>query len=253
MTGYIDSHGHLGEYGVFRVPRGGADDLVRRMDRLGVARLVLSSHASFSSDLLWGNDLTAQAAERHPGRLFGYAAANPHYPEETAAELDRCFARPGFVGVKLHPSVHEHPLGGPGYDPAWAWVARRGVPVLTHFTLGDRRCGAEQVRQVARKWPSVRIILAHLGGSNRDSLRELPVLAAECPNLWFDTAGSRHYRGMLRTLAGAGLAGRLLYGSDMPFIDPGSQLGKVLYADIPDAAKAAVLGGNARRLFGWEE
>jgi hypothetical protein len=97
----------------------------------------------------------------------------------------------------------------------------------------------------------VQILLAHLGGFDR-AYREVPALAGEFPNLWFDTSGSRHPRGMMEWLVRQGLAGRLLYGSDMPFIDPGSQLGKVLYADIPEEARAAILGGNARRLFGWE-
>jgi len=252
MTGYIDAHGHLGEYGPFRIPRAGAGDLVRRMDALGVERLVLSSHAAFASDYRWGNDQTAAAAEAHPGRIFGYAVANPHFCEEAGAELDRCLARPGFVGVKLHPTVHDYPLDGPGYRSAWEWAERRGLPVLTHFTLGDRRCGAEQVRQVLRRHSGVRLLLAHLGGSGRDVLRELPILAAELPQVWFDTAGSRHYRGMIARLVAAGLAPRLLYGSDMPFIDPGPQLGKIVFADIAEDARAAILGANARSFFGWK-
>ncbi len=49
----------------------------------------------------------------------------------------------------------------------------------------------------------------------------------------------------------AGLGGRLLYGSDMPFIDPGSQLAKVQHANIPENVRQVILRDNAARLFGW--
>ena len=78
-------------------------------------------------------------------------------------------------------------------------------------------------------------------------------MAREHGNLWFDTCGSMHCRGAIRELVAGGLGDRLIYGSDMPFIDPGAQLGKIIYADIDEKVKAAILGGNARRLFGWED
>ena len=246
MNGAIDVHGHLGPYGPFHVPAGDADSIVRRMDALGVERLLLSHHAAFSSDYRWGNDAAAAAAERHPGRIGFYAVANPNYPGETETELTRLSSRPGFVGVKLHPNVHQHPLEGNGYKPALAWADRHGVPVLAHFWIGDRCNGADNVRAVASRYPHVRFILAHLGGFSADGSVLLD-LAAEHRNLWFDTCVSRYARDGLRTLVEKGLGARLLYGSDMPFIDPGSQLGKICYADIPAATKAAVLGENARR------
>jgi predicted TIM-barrel fold metal-dependent hydrolase len=105
---------------------------------------------------------------------------------------------------------------------------------------------------VASRYPEVRIILAHLGGVGND-YRSVAPLAEAHPNLYFDTCGSRHCRGTLEELVASGLGSRLLYGSDMPFIDPGSQLGKVQHAKIPEDVRAAVLRGNALRLFGWEE
>ena len=252
MSGHIDAHAHLGEHGHFLMPMCGADDLVRRMDALGVERTALSANAAFASDFRLGNDQAAAAAAAHPGRIFFYAVANPHYPEELVGELERSAARPGFVGVKLHSTTHNTALDAPAYEPAWAWAVARGCPVLVHFWTGHGLCGQTNVRRVAARWPGVRLILAHLGGFE-NSWREVLTLAGELPGLWFDTCGSRHPRGAIEGLVAGGLARRLLYGSDMPWIDPGSQLGKVLYADIPEEAKAAILGGNARRLFGWKE
>ncbi|HOX07126.1 MAG TPA: amidohydrolase family protein [Planctomycetota bacterium] len=252
MSGFVDAHAHLGAHGDFLMPRGGADDLVRRMDALGVERTALSANAAFCSDFRLGNDQAAAAAAAHPGRIFFYAVANPHYPDGMAPELERCAGLPGFVGVKLHSTTHNVALDSSLYDPAWSWARERGCPVLVHFWAAHGLCGSGNVRKAAARWPGVKLVLAHLGGFG-EAWRELLPLAAEHPRLWFDTCGSRHARGAIEGLVAGGRAGRLLYGSDAPWIDPGSQIGKVLYADIPEGARAAILGGNARRLFGWEE
>ncbi len=252
MSGYIDVHGHSGDYGGMHVPRSSAADLVRRMDAMGVERLLLARNASFSSDYAWGNRKSADAAEEHPGRVFFYTVVNPNYADEAPAELERYADHPGCVGVKLHASVHEHPLDGDGYADTWAWAEERDAPVLVHFWVGCGFCGTENVREVAARHPRVRVILAHLGGSGND-FRGLPALGREHPNVWFDTCGSRHARGAVAYMVDEGIGDRLLYGSDMPFIDPGSQLGKILHAGIGEEARRAILRTNALRLFGWEE
>jgi uncharacterized protein len=247
----IDAHGHLGRYAQFHVPNPDAGDLVRRLDQMGVERLVLASHASFTSDEHWGNELAAKACADYPGRLYAYAGVNPNYPEDIRPALEKCFSQDGFVGIKLHAATHDCKLEAPGYASAWEWAAQHGCPVLIHYWNGCGRCGPDNVREVAGRYPGVRILLAHLGGVGND-YKTIPVLAAEHDNLWFDTCGSRHCRGMLEELVAAGLGDRLLYGSDMPFIDPGSQLGKVQHADIPEDVRQDILRGNAARLFGWE-
>jgi len=45
-------------------------------------------------------------------------------------------------------------------------------------------------------------------------------------------------------------ADRVLFGSDMPLMDPRSQIGKIITARISDEAKQKILGGNASRLLG---
>ena len=54
---------------------------------------------------------------------------------------------------------------------------------------------------------------------------------------------------MIEQLVNAAGASRILYGSDMPLMDPRSQLGKIITAPISDAAKRLIVGENARRLL----
>ena len=54
---------------------------------------------------------------------------------------------------------------------------------------------------------------------------------------------------MIEQLGEEAGADRVLFGSDVPLMDPRSQLGKIITADITDEDKRLVLGGNARRLL----
>ncbi len=45
-------------------------------------------------------------------------------------------------------------------------------------------------------------------------------------------------------------ADRVLFGTDLPFLDPRPQLGRVAFAKISDDEKRLILGLNASRIFG---
>src|SRR5262252_5745636 len=56
------------------------------------------------------------------------------------------------------------------------------------------------------------------------------------PNVYLDLCGSTMWRGLLEQMvAGAGVD-RVLFGSDIPFVDPRGQLGRVAFAHLPDDA-----------------
>ena len=44
-------------------------------------------------------------------------------------------------------------------------------------------------------------------------------------------------------------ADRILFGSDMPFVNANAQIGKILYAKIPDEDKRKILGLNMAELI----
>ena len=47
-------------------------------------------------------------------------------------------------------------------------------------------------------------------------------------------------------------AERIVWGSDTILFAASHQIGKVVFADIAEADKVRILGGNAKRLFGLE-
>ena len=78
-------------------------------------------------------------------------------------------------------------------------------------------------------------------------IRDLAALLAACPNVYLETSnfiGQDHVTQFVRRFG----AERLLYGSFLPVNDPYTAAGMILDADISEADKEKIAGGNLRRL-----
>lgn len=239
----IDVHTHLGPYSLFFIPDADARTMVDLMDRTGVRVAMLSSHRAIQYDAHSGNSETLRATDRFPDRIAGYAVINPwQCPDRELRRLDR------FVGIKLHPDLHEYPLTGAAYEPVWEHAAATGLPVLTHTWHTSAYDDPQAVDAVLARHPGVRLILGHSGVSPAGMAASLAVVRRH-PTAYLEICGSSMTGTLLRWLVGEAGAERVLFGSDFPFIDLRFSLGRVVGAGLPAAAVAAVLGGNAAALF----
>jgi len=237
-----DCHAHMGRW-VFPVFRdGSAEAMIPVMDRFGVTDMVITHHACMGPFPTEGNRLAKEAADRFPGRIYAWCGYSPHYKDEGADLLERVFADPCFVGIKLHPGTHDTNIDDPRYRPAFEFANAHSLPILIHSWVGGG-CRPELVAKAATDFPSAQVIIGHHGGGY-DGFKETVEWMARQRNLYCDTVASELAYKMVDRLAEAVGAGRVLFGSDIPFIDLGGQLGKILYSRISDADKADILGGN---------
>ncbi len=244
----IDMHGHLGPCPNFHIPDCSAAAMVVRMDRVGTKVLCISSHTALYSDFVAGNDETAAAIEEFPTRFIGAVVLNPHYPDEIVPELDRCLGLGGFRLIKLHSTLQKFRLDAELCEPVWREAERRSLPVLVHSWAGSADCGLDACRKVAEKHPDVRLILGH--SLAPDGWPDACRLAEKHPNVYLETATSQVHFGQIEDMVSRIGPDRILFGSDMPFIDPSPQLAKVAFARIPEDAKQKLLAANAARLLG---
>ncbi|MEV6964316.1 amidohydrolase family protein [Hamadaea sp. NPDC051192] len=242
----VDAHAHAGPYSLFFIPDSGPDAMVRVMDRCGVSRALFSSHLAIQLDASAGNDVTAAAVSAHPGRLSGYLVINPW--QDPRAEAERYADDPRFAGIKLHPSLHHYALTGPRYAAAFEYAELTGCPVLTHTYAGSEWDDLSVVAAVAERYPSVTILAGH-SGITPTGFDSAIAVARRMPNVVLEVCGS-FMRGedIIRMVGELG-ADRVVFGSDFPFIDLRMSLGRVIFAQLSDEERAAVLGGTMLSLL----
>jgi len=245
----IDAHGHLGPYYKLCIPDNDAEGLIRVLDRCGISRASISSHMAISADWRQGNRVTADAVGRYPDRLIGQVVASPHEPEKIKDELRRAFDEWGFHAIKLHPDEHEYPIGGDGYDPVWDFATERRCLVLSHTYHGSKFDDPQAFGSLAALHPDVTFLLVHSGALTAGFPAVID-LAREHPNLYIDISGSFITGAWIRKFVCELGAQRVVFSSDIPFIDLRYSLGRVLFAGLNSFELEAILGRNIRYLYG---
>jgi predicted TIM-barrel fold metal-dependent hydrolase len=244
----IDAHGHLGPYRNFYIPDPSAEGIVSILDRCGVSRASIASHLAIGPDWILGNRLTAEAVAEYPDRLIGHAVANPHQPELIRAELAYAFDELGLRAIKLHPDMAAYSILGEGYRPAWEFAAERGCLVLCHTYHGSRFCDPQVFGQLAERYPQVPVLLVHSGALTAGFEGAIR-LVKQYPNLYLDLSGSFITGAWIARMVREAGADRVVFSSDIPFIDLRYGLGRVLTAGLAEAEARLVLGGNILRLL----
>ncbi|KKM28027.1 hypothetical protein LCGC14_1568810 [marine sediment metagenome] len=243
----IDVHGHMGPFVGIYLPRSSTEAMIHTMDQCGVRMLLFSHHASMGCPDI-GNAPSIEAVRKYPDRLRAYLTVNPHYPEHWARDLAAFDDNPDvFVGLKLHADSHQTPLDAPSYEKAWEFADQRSLPVLAH-TWGYSECsGAKIVRKILAEYRSLKLLLGH---SLHGDWSEAVAIAAEFPNAYLDLCAVLDDRGPVEMFVAAGLAEKMLFGTDLPWFDPHHGIGSVLSADITDDDRHNILHRNAERLLG---
>ena len=107
----------------------------------------------------------------------------------------------------------------------------------------------DRFKMLSDSYPNIKWVMAHSAGSaHTDAINASSVL----PNVYMETCGSHGtVRALEDCVAGAGEE-NILFGTDIPLLDPRHQIAKVLTAKISEKAKRRILGLNAIELLGLE-
>jgi predicted TIM-barrel fold metal-dependent hydrolase len=125
---------------------------------------------------------------RRSGRIIPFVAVDPWTlpPAENAAHLRELAERHGARGVKLHPVVQRFMPNDPRMAAVYQECVDLGLIVLSHSgtAKGDSQYAEPRAfADLARAFPELRLVLAHLGGG---SWRQTLELARAFPRLAFD-------------------------------------------------------------------
>ena len=205
-----------------------------------------------------GNERVRRLGCLYPTKSLVSRVAYALTPESPAA-IETYVLKHGFKGVKLH-NEPDLPLKGLlASHPIFVKAAELGVPVLVHgcheeeglpADLHDELAGGAShfpvrlMAELGRRYPDTTFIFAHAGMMWVKAFQA----AEPYPNVCLDMSGFDPERGIVEKAVEV-LGARVLFGSDAPGRIYAAQLAKVLYADISEADKELVLGGNAARLL----
>lgn len=244
----LDCHGHLGTHPDFPAYKAGAGEMLEVMDALNIERLAITSTLACFHDCPRGNEEVAEVIRKHGDRFLGYITVNPNPLGEALEQLEKYAWMHNPPLIKLHPDLHKYPVTGPNYLPVWDYANQTHAFLLVHTWDSDPNCGPLLFLDIARKFPRARILMGHSGVTWRGYQQAIDV-ARQAPNTFLDISGSQSHRTVLELCVAELGEERVLFGSDMPYLEAAVQLGRVLTARIPDGAKEAMLRHNFHRIL----
>jgi len=223
----------------------------------------------------------------HPDRFVAFTSPALQFPDLAAQQAEHAVKQLGMRGVAIGGHVAGEPLSLPKYDPFWAKVQELGVIVFMHpnnaenVAKQDAFAGAGDLGNIIGnpletslflshlifdgtldRFPGLKICGAHAAGYLPSYLGRTDVACdvrqnAKCVNkkhpreylhdqiladsMVFSAEGIRHL------VAEMG-ASQVVYGTDIPLVWPDT-IDAILKAEIPDAQKEAILGGNLVKLL----
>lgn len=232
------------------------------------------------------NDGVAAYAAQRPDRFLPFGTVPMQDGKAAARELERCAGELGFKGVQVLTNVAGAELSDPRFAPFWARAEELGMLVVIHpagFTQPQRftRFYFDNVignpldttvalhhlifDGVLDRHPDLQILAVHGGGylpaysgrvdhawgARSDAHGALPKPPSHyLRKIWFDSVVFTPHQ--LENLARVFGPDRILMGTDYPYdmaeYDPLAHVDAVEGFDA--ATKAAIAGGNARRLLG---
>lgn len=181
--------------------------------------------------------------------------------ESACTELTNAILKLDFVGLKLHPRLQGFDLAHPKVEALVKHAGSLNVPVLIDaFPDGTNlEAGFSPLAfaTLARRCPSTKIIVAHMGGHY---VFDFMMLAKRIPNMYFDVSYSLlYYRGsciprdMVYAIKSM-KSNRIFYGSDYPDrpLNESLELSKAVLVENKLSVELTknLLGENAAKFFG---
>jgi predicted TIM-barrel fold metal-dependent hydrolase len=276
-------------------PHPGVSQRVEMMDELGITKQVLSvpSPNAYFLPTAEGraladtvNEEFAEIVRDNPDRFDWLAMVPMQDIGEAIAASNLAIDALGAKGLHLLTNINGTYLDDPSFEPFWSYADSRGLLVYLHPTVPEpTKCLEPHALAIAlgffadtnlcvarlaysgvfARYPSIRWVISHLGGTlpfmlpRLDSYwRQFPEANERCPepptsyikSLVFDTASS--HRPAITCAAETFGQERLVYGSDHPHVPGGS--GPYLEAldvlSLADDERDAIMHGRADILLG---
>jgi predicted TIM-barrel fold metal-dependent hydrolase len=190
------------------------------------------------------NGYVAEVMRAHPCRIIGFGQVNPRLPD-AIEEVGR-LAGAGLRGLKLHPTMHGYHFADHGLlDPIFAACRQHGLVVLVN-ALDDPFCAPLAIEEIARRFPEVPLLLAHMG--TVWNVMEALLVAERNDHIFLETSSTQ----LLEVRMAYARLGptKVVLGTDWPGSEFALERQKISRAIRDAGDRALVEGGNLARILG---
>lgn len=214
----LDEH-----YGIPPVGNGTVQDLLARVHRAGLDGAVVHTAATAPDQVVPANNWAIGLSRTHPD-VVAFGTLHPGYADNER-EVDRLLAA-GIKGLKFHPDFQGFFLNDPAFYRVMELIGDRFV-LMFHVgdTLPPEQNPSCPIKLAAlhRNFPKAQIIAAHMGGFKHWPWA-LEYLAGT--DVFLDTSSTLFSISddLLKSIWCKHPRERILFGSDYPLFDPGSEM-----------------------------
>jgi len=197
-------------------------------------------------------EIILKPLERWPKLLIGMIQLNVNDVAASLDALNRWLRDGPMLGVYFA-------SGGPGsqacthpnFEPLVARIAELNGAIMQHtwFITGGKTGPSmstpSELVTLAAKFPEQKFICAHAGGEWERGIRAV----RDSPNILIETSGFDATAGFIEMGVRELGAERIVFGSHLPSRSLGTELGKIVGAEISEKDKSLILGENYRELL----
>ncbi|HID10436.1 MAG TPA: metal-dependent hydrolase [Candidatus Latescibacteria bacterium] len=253
----IDVNAYLGHFAFRRLRYNTAEELLKLMDGKGIDKAIVSSASAITyRNPQSGNEELTEQVDGHRDRLIPFAVINPAYAG-WKDDLRICHEEFRMKGVRLYPKWHNYDLTDPRCIELINRATKMGMLISIPIRVEDYRQRSwlvdvpdvplDEIEEVVRRCPDAKFILLNgigfvrsaLGRKENDlpdnyliEISRLSVLIGEEIGQLVENVG----------------AGRLVFGTGIPFKYPDPALLKLEVLEISDEEKEMIRWRNIAAL-----
>lgn len=232
--------------------------LIGQMDEAGVAKSVL--YAVEAPIVYSSNEYVSHICEQFPERFIGFASVDP-LSANAPEILTHAVRNLNLKGLKLHPPLQDFFPNSEQAFPTYERAAELNIPVVFHAgtTPFGSLCRLDRanpilIDDVATRFPSLRIMITHLGTLWHD---EAFMVVEKNPNVFIDTAAYLYEIGELLTpnlISRIGMD-KVIFGTDFPMPYAGKPhrirdfVDEIRKLALPPEMERAIFWDNCFRLI----
>ena len=148
----IDAHSHMAPeehktVSGLMMLHSSCEYITEKLDRLGVEAILTAPWEGIATDGMAGNAQTVRAAQKYPGRYYGYNTCNINYDEDLAGWRSWFEEYPDvFVGIKPYWPYQRFSLLDERLAPWLEYAHARRLPLLLHSNTTEKLGGPHVLR-----------------------------------------------------------------------------------------------------------